>query len=243
MKKPFRHTEAFFSLLSSTHHNGDLEPLIQWLKQYPEDVHLQNAFDSSALKWTLDLGFFPAAKLLVERGADVHFRDQYGHNALFFAIQKNSVEMVETLLKSGARPDIIDPDPDRNYTTTLSVAALYGNPDIMALLLEYGGSSIIDFQDSKIQHTALHSAVNGGWLEVVKVLVEHGANSSLKSRQGLSALDLALELQLPSIVDYLSPIHLAIFEKKALDLTTAALVTLRDAPDPSHSTPSPSRRL
>ena len=52
-------------------------------------------------------------------------------------------------------------------------------------------------------HTALHAAAENGYLEVVRFLVENGADCSLKVDSGETALDLALMAGHTEVAEYL----------------------------------------
>lgn len=52
-------------------------------------------------------------------------------------------------------------------------------------------------------HTALHSAIFPGYLEVVRVLLAHGADPNVRTSDGLPALNIALDFEMRAIVDVL----------------------------------------
>eukprot|EP01114_Cavostelium_apophysatum_P016722 TRINITY_DN4814_c0_g1_i3.p1 TRINITY_DN4814_c0_g1~~TRINITY_DN4814_c0_g1_i3.p1 ORF type:complete len:804 (-),score=200.33 TRINITY_DN4814_c0_g1_i3:47-2458(-) len=85
--------------------------------------------------------------------------------------------------------------PDHRGFTGLQYAAAQGFLNICALLLEYGANC--EYRDPKCGNTALHWAVINGQQEVIKALVEHGADPNATNFWGYTALALAvLEEQL-----------------------------------------------
>jgi ankyrin repeat protein len=121
------------------------------LKLRSVDVNAKNAVGETplmlaAIKGELDI----ARRLIVERGAEVN---QPGWTALHYAASStspHSAEMVQLLLEHHAYIDAESP----NRTTPLMMAARYGRPEIVGLLLREGadptlrndrGLSAIDF--------------------------------------------------------------------------------------------------
>ena len=74
--------------------------------------------------------------------------------------------------------------------TALHFAAQEGSLDISKLLLD--NVARVDVQDA-YGNTALNRAVffSGGSGELIRLLLEHGADRNLKNRKGISPLDLA----------------------------------------------------
>lgn len=131
--------------------------------------------DDPALYAAADHGYLDIAELLVERGADVNQLNQNGGTPLMVAASQGQPEIVTLLLENGAD---IDRQNSAAYTSQNSAAD--GLP---------------------IGMTALHWGVyrfNRGWgtpenkLEVVRILIEHGAALDIENDDGQTPLDLAL---------------------------------------------------
>ena len=75
-----------------------------------------------------------AIALLLEQGADMEARDDYGWTSLHFAAARNKPEAVALLLDRGADIEARD---DYEWTP-LHVAAMGNNPEVVALLLDRG---------------------------------------------------------------------------------------------------------
>ncbi|WP_061248486.1 ankyrin repeat domain-containing protein [Leptospira noguchii] len=131
-------------------------------------------------------------RLLLEKGADVHFQNNavYDKSLLYFAIEKENVEIVELLLEKGADANekICDLFRRCNYLF-FNVIERYSNLPpkndrrlkIISLLLEKGRVNVNAtlVEDGR---SPLHYAVeNKHNIEIVKQLVEHGANVNGKN--------------------------------------------------------------
>ena len=82
--------------------------------------------------------------------------------------------------------------------TALHKAALLGNPDVAALLLDHG--AFIDQQVPILGHTALMDAVVYKHDAVVRLLLDRGARTSIRNHWDETALDLARRDGLDRIV-------------------------------------------
>jgi ankyrin repeat protein len=104
------------------------------------------------------------ARLLIAKGADVNGRDGEGDSILMSAVRFNQPAMVRLLEKNGAQP---------NAKTQLMAAALMNRPEVAQRLLRGGLSANVKDRDGD---TALAYAAQWGNVEVVKVLIAHGAD-------------------------------------------------------------------
>ncbi|ASP42860.1 YceK/YidQ family lipoprotein [Leptospira interrogans] len=126
-------------------------------------------------------------RLLLEKGADVNFQNNtfYDQSLLYFAIEKENTEIVELLLKKGADANAKSCDLFRrcNYLF-FKVIERYSNlspkkdkrPEIVRLLLEKGGADVnatLAEDGTSPLHYAVEKKHN---IQIVKQLVEHGAN-------------------------------------------------------------------
>lgn len=152
---------------------------------------------------------------LVQRGFDVNVRDPAGQHALYLAIRDQANRVVETLL---AMPKIDIEARNSQDESALMIAALKGNVqlvktliarnadvnkpgwaplhyastnghlEVMRLLLEH--HAYID-AESPNGTTPLMMAAHYGSAAAVKVLLEAGADPTLKNKLDLTAIDFA----------------------------------------------------
>jgi truncated hemoglobin YjbI len=122
------------------------------------------------------------ATVLIRSGADPDAREEGGHTPLYRATTGDAARV---LLAAGAAADVVS-GPTRG--TALHQAARHGNASVVQALLQFGAT--IDALDAAGQ-TALRRAVNCRQLEIVRLLVRHGADPSLADRRGVTPRDAA----------------------------------------------------
>jgi ankyrin repeat protein len=135
------------------------EPSLQvaeLLASWPQiKTEVRNANDESPLMLAALKGYLPLVKKLVANDADVN---KPGWTPLHYAATGGHVPILEFLLDESAYIDAESP----NGTTPLMMAAMYGSP------------------------------------EAVKVLIQAGADLTLKNQLGMTALDFAVRGQRPN---------------------------------------------
>lgn len=102
--------------------------LLNWNKI---NVESRNAADESPLMLASLKGILPVVAKLVEKGADVN---KPGWAPLHYAATRGQLEVMSLLLENNAYIDAASP----NGSTPLMMAALYGSPSAVKLLLEAG---------------------------------------------------------------------------------------------------------
>lgn len=160
------------------------------------------------------------------------------------AINNRDYPQVEALLKAGAYPNDADTDD------SLLMATAHGDKPMVRLLLKYGANpsrSLLAAQEiqqakamlelganvnSRVGYdgdTPLMSHASSGNVELVKFLLQHGANATLKSQreaqQGESILDL---------VDYAAGNHpeMAVQYRTITKTLTQAIALQSKTPEP-----------
>jgi ankyrin repeat protein len=107
--------------------------LLSWPKI---DVEARNLQDESPLMMACIKGYVELSKQLIARGADVN---KPGWAPLHYAATKGHIELINLLLDNHAYIDASSP----NGSTPLMMAAMYGTPSAVKLLLESGADPLI----------------------------------------------------------------------------------------------------
>jgi len=168
--------------------------------------------DQTALMWAVAQQHPGVVQALIELGADIRARSRtYSQNVqtgnrggggevssvfrggstpLLFAARVGDVESAKLLLAAGA--DVNDALPDG--ASALVVAAHSGHGELGALLLDKGA----DPNAAEVGYTALHAAVDRSDLGLVKALLAHGANPSIRVTKASPARRDSNDFQLQS---------------------------------------------
>lgn len=151
-----------------------------------------------ALVLALQRDALAVARYLVEqRDVDVEARNAVGETALMIAALRNHRDVVERLLARGAQVN-------RPGWTALHYAATNKGDQAAAitrLLLEH--YAYID-AESPNRTTPLMMAARYGREEVVRLLLEEGADPTLRNEQGLDAIDFARQVGRDGLVDVIA---------------------------------------
>ncbi|WP_442782554.1 ankyrin repeat domain-containing protein [Collimonas fungivorans] len=132
--------------------------------------------------------------LLNAKGIDLNLRARNGDTALMVASYKGDVAAVKALLDKEA-------EPNNTGWTALHYAAAIGNNEIVQMLLD--ASAYID-AGSPNNTTPIMMAARGGKIETVKLLLDSGADVTLKNDVGMTAIDLAKKFDHNDIADGLT---------------------------------------
>jgi hypothetical protein len=100
---------------------------------------------------------------------------------LFDAIKRGDDELVRQLLGQGA-----DPGQRQDAMTALTVAAIWGHPQVATALLEAGVDVNAQNEDGG---TALHGAVFFGRVDAVRVLMDYQVDVTISNDRGEKATD------------------------------------------------------
>ena len=140
-------------------------------------------------------GDLAVATDLVRSGSDVNGFTPEGLTPLMIASGLGHSQIVELLLTAGAQVSAVDP---RAGATAPHKAALSGNPDVAALLLDH--AAFVDQQSPILGHTALMDAVVYKHDRVVRLLLKRGARTWIRNHWNETALEIARRDRLDEIV-------------------------------------------
>ncbi|KAF9773853.1 hypothetical protein IL306_008223 [Fusarium sp. DS 682] len=122
-------------------------------------------------------------ELLLDAGSQVNAEHTDGSTALSIAADLNDVEIVECLVSRGADPS----KPE--YETPLHIAVDWGNLEMVEIILSSRLFSDIDAKGEK-DFTALGIAATIGRLDIVSMLLDHGADPNKRNGQRNSSAPL-----------------------------------------------------
>ncbi|KAF8492973.1 hypothetical protein F5888DRAFT_857262 [Russula emetica] len=149
------------------------------IDEHPQHVNARGGYYMTPLVAALAGRHFKTAQLLYNHGADPNVRCYDRRTPLHAAVQSGHLEMVRKLMEYNADVNA----QNRIGWTPLHIASCLVQPniDVVQLLLERG----VDVNArAKDDSTALHEASAYGTPEVVRLLLEHGANVEMKNNNG-----------------------------------------------------------
>ncbi len=134
------------------------------------------------------LGHVDVVRLLVERGAEIDRPNAHGSRALGAAARNAKGRVIAHLLKAGAS---LTAEAESGATAFMDAAI--GPPHVVRVFLEHGVD--VNAVSSK-GYTALHCAARNDLYgpEVIRLLLDAGADPSRRDARGRTPRDLAAEL-------------------------------------------------
>jgi ankyrin repeat protein len=141
------------------------------------DVNVAQADGATPLAWAAYWNNLELADLLLGAGAKPNLANDYGVTPLALACGKGSAAMVEKLLQSGADPN----QAQQMGVTPLMICARTGNAEAVKSLLARKAN--VNAKQSRRGQTALMWAASAKHPEVVRLLLEHGADPNAVSHR------------------------------------------------------------
>jgi len=157
----------------------------------------------------------PAAKLLIDNGANTNLQNDTGETPLWPTVLKNYSEMARLLIEHGADVNLTN----NRGITLLILAALIDNKEAVELLLENGAdiNHLSTFGLSPLVVT-----VQKNHLELAELLINRGAQINLKDAMGSTALLWSL------IEERVDMLKLLIANNAEVDLDDSRMVDVLD---------------
>lgn len=158
--------------------NGDMDS-VRSLLDTGFNVNAAQNDGTTALAWAVYNNDEVMVDLLIragEDGADVNAANEYGVTPLHLACKNQNAKMISRLLRAGADPNLTKWTGE----SALMTCANTGTAPAVRELLDKGAD--VNARESKEQQTALMWAAAEKHPEVVKLLIERGANVNAVSR-------------------------------------------------------------
>lgn len=142
-------------------------------------------------------GELKEVQALLNNGDNPNIQDKRGWTPLMWASAEGHLDVVDLLLEYGADPNIV------NYLSRSSImyASKYGSYNIAKALIDNG--AIINTSDEFCNHPSLAVASQNGHLNIVQLLVENGADIMYKNKNGVTAIEIAMESGYGEVAKYL----------------------------------------
>jgi ankyrin repeat protein len=149
------------------------------------DVNVRSHDGATALLWAVHWNDLETADLLIRAGADANIANEFFITPLSLACTNRNAALVERLLKAGADPNTAIATGE----TPIMTCAGTGSADAVRMLM--AGRANINAKEPSQNQTALMWAIAEHHPDVVRLLVEHGADLRARTKQGFTALHFA----------------------------------------------------
>ena len=164
------------------------EETMQKLLEHGAKIDYQeNESGYTALMYAAQFNKPKSVRFLLENGANYNLTSKDGSMPLTLAMQEGNEEIVEMLLEKGAKANLKLLDP-AGYDF-LTVLADRGHVKMVELAIKMGAD--VNEQNVPTKRTALMIAILSGEEEVVKVLLENGADPNIVDKNLYSPLMVA----------------------------------------------------
>ncbi len=167
-------------------HKGDINSVSQYLKN-GININIQDNKKRTALMIAAYNNDVKMAKLLVENGADVNIQDENLNSPFLYAGARGLLDILKLLYKKADTINVLN----IYGGNALIPACEKGHLETVRFLLE---NTDIDVNHvNKLSWTALLEVVILGndsynYVEIVKLLLKHGADKNIKDNRGNDAL-------------------------------------------------------
>lgn len=175
------------------------------LREYSDGKKI-NDFFIRCIEWNKGLDYL---KLLVEKGINPNYKDKDGQTAVdVLWCQKPDMKVLDYLLEKGFKPRNKFPCHDRkgnnfNYSPLMIAVEKCYVPLVKRIIENHLFDDIDEYEFQGYTNLQLYTAI-GTSLEAVRLLIEAGADISLKTKSGLNLLSLAVfNDEHPEILEYL----------------------------------------
>lgn len=130
---------------------------------------------------------YEVIKYLIDNKADVNTQNKLGADSLTIALASGDASFATLLLENGANPN--HKWNKKNFTHLMN-AARSGHREVLNVLIDH--SAQLNQQDDQ-GNTALHYAASQGFTEIVRDLLNSGANKEIQNIEMKTPINLAQE--------------------------------------------------
>ncbi|KAF8166996.1 ankyrin repeat-containing domain protein [Mycena galopus ATCC 62051] len=170
--------------LQAASYNGHAA-IVRLLLQHGADVNPQGIEWGTALVAACIVGNTQIAQLLLEHGADVNAKSRYDGRPLQAASCRGHTEILRLLIEYGVDAN----EPVGPEGTLLKYAASRRDTEFVRFLLAHGAE--VNVQDRSYHGNAIHAASCGGEIDIVRLLLECGADVNARGGYYGNALQAA----------------------------------------------------
>jgi len=171
--------------LPTNMHRSDAKGAIEFLLERGADIEAKDYEHNTPLLLALQWAQEDAAEVLIHHGAHVNVADASDWTPVILAASNGLMRALKALVEQGANLGAT-----RNGWNALNHACHHGKKEAAAFLLDHGMNVNGSGQQAYLQYP-LFSAVFMKHREIVRLLLDRGADVNVKGEDGKTALSLA----------------------------------------------------
>lgn len=175
-----------------------MSALVERLVSDGANVNASNHNGGTPLMYAAISGVESIGQLLIDKRANVNARGSNGWSPIMVAAAKGHQGFVQLLIQAGADVNA----RDVYLWTPLGRASFENRLAVVETLIKTAEIDL-DLRDDQ-GATALHHAAAGGFANIVELLIEAGADASIRDHKSLTARDRAAQLQHDAVLNILS---------------------------------------
>jgi len=190
--------------------------VISFLVNHNANINAKNSWGHTPLMYACESGDIEVVKFLLSHGAHINDKNNKGDTSVLLACRTSHLKVMEFLILNGANILEIDQEGkslimyasmknDIRYLQIIFEADMYQNQKELKECEQANKPYIIKNinHTDKFGFTALMHAVINGNKDVVKYLLDHGANISIKNNRGQTAAFFAINSSNKDIIKLL----------------------------------------
>jgi ankyrin repeat protein len=151
------------------------------------DAVARNVLGRTPLMLASEGAHIEVVRWLLDEGAEINKRDRIGLTPLYFACLRGDLNVMRFLVERGADPTIAS----HSGSTPLFQASFRGDLAVVRFLLGHPRAKAMIKHRNNSGATALWHACFGGRGEVVRTLLESGADPTIATGDGLTPMAIA----------------------------------------------------
>ncbi|KAG2748818.1 ankyrin [Suillus brevipes Sb2] len=194
-------TDAIHVALQSTQINLDIVSVLVQHGAHINDMYLgASPLHTLLAHWNWGGDCLDTVLVLTEAGCSLDATDQEGNTPLHLAIRRQSLPLVEYLIKRGA---CIPADAIHDAVHPTHNSGVDLNPDVTSALIVRGADVNALRCGANPLHTLLRRPQRGDYLAIARTLIDAGCELDRRDSTGYTPLCLAIIHEMPSVTEYL----------------------------------------